>query len=75
MSDSRAGIVRLYQEGHGVMDISRLLNVPKQTVSKAIKRFEETGSNEDRARIGRPVTATTDENIQLIADIICYCNE
>ena len=75
MSDLRAGIVRLYQEGRGVMEISRLLNIQHLTVSKAIKRFEETGSNEDRAISGRPVSAITEDNIQLIADRICYCKD
>ena len=75
MSDLRAGIVRLHQQGNSQAEISRLLDVNKSTVSRAIKRFEETGSNKDRPRSGRPVTATTDENMQLIADKICYCND
>uniref|UniRef100_A0A915DCG3 Uncharacterized protein n=1 Tax=Ditylenchus dipsaci TaxID=166011 RepID=A0A915DCG3_9BILA len=37
------------------MEISRLLDIPHQTVGHAIKRFEETGSNDDRERSGRPV--------------------
>uniref|UniRef100_A0A915DD68 FAM91 N-terminal domain-containing protein n=1 Tax=Ditylenchus dipsaci TaxID=166011 RepID=A0A915DD68_9BILA len=37
------------------MEISRLLNIPQPTVSKSIKRFEETGSNEDRSRSRRPL--------------------
>ena len=75
MSELRAGIVRLHQQGYKVMEIARMLNCANQTVSYAIKRFEETGSNDDRPRSGRPATATTEESIQLIADRICYCND
>jgi transposase len=39
-----------------------LLNLPESTVRKAIKRFQETGSNDDRARTGRPRTANTPDN-------------
>ena len=35
MSDVRPAIIRLFQSGKGVSDISRLLRIPKQTVSYA----------------------------------------
>uniref|UniRef100_A0A915EM89 Uncharacterized protein n=1 Tax=Ditylenchus dipsaci TaxID=166011 RepID=A0A915EM89_9BILA len=71
MSDLRAGIVRLWKKQS---EIARDMNVPKQTVSDAIKKFRETGRNEDRARSGRPATATTPENIRKIKKKICHCN-
>ena len=70
MADLRAGIIRLHEQGQKAREIARLLDVPPRTVYDAIKRFEETGSNKDRPRSGRPATAVTDENIQLIADKI-----
>uniref|UniRef100_A0A915D4E4 Uncharacterized protein n=1 Tax=Ditylenchus dipsaci TaxID=166011 RepID=A0A915D4E4_9BILA len=36
--------------------------------SKAIRRFDESGSNADRPRSGRSITARTAENIQKIED-------
>ena len=47
MSDLRAGFVKLHEQGKSQREIVRLLGVPKATVQKAIKRFEETGSNAD----------------------------
>lgn len=75
MADLRPGILRLYGQGKTQAEISRLLNIDKSTVSRAINRYEETGSNEDRPRSGRPVTSKTEENIEKIAEKICYCND
>ena len=36
-------IIRLAEQGKGVMEIARLLQVPHPIVSKGIKRFRETG--------------------------------
>uniref|UniRef100_A0A915DVP8 Paired domain-containing protein n=1 Tax=Ditylenchus dipsaci TaxID=166011 RepID=A0A915DVP8_9BILA len=66
MAELRAGIVRLHEQGYSVMDISRMMKCPNQTVSYAIRRYEETQSNADRPRSGRPATATTPENIRKI---------
>jgi AraC-like DNA-binding protein len=73
MVDLRAGIVRLWREGKKQNEIARDMNVAKQTVSDAVKRFRETSSNEDRPRSGRPVTATTPQNIRKIKRKICHC--
>uniref|UniRef100_A0A915ECP1 Fungal lipase-like domain-containing protein n=1 Tax=Ditylenchus dipsaci TaxID=166011 RepID=A0A915ECP1_9BILA len=67
MADLRPVILRLYQEEKKVMEISRLLNISQPNVSRAIKRFEETGSNNDRAKSGRPVSANTEDNHTLAA--------
>ncbi len=74
MADLRPAIIRLWQIGKKKSEISRELIVPYQTVSDAIKRFEETGSNEDRVRSGRPATADTPENRRKIEEKICHCN-
>jgi transposase len=41
--------------------IAELFDVNRDTVSRAVKRFDETSSNKDRKRSGRPKTATNDE--------------
>ena len=58
MADLRAGIIRLHEQGQKPREIARLLDVPPRTVYDAIKRFEETGSNKDRPRSGRPGNPT-----------------
>lgn len=73
MADLRPAIVKLWENGKKKSEISSLLNVPYATVFDAIKRFEETGSNVDRPRSGRPPTAFSPENIQSIEEKICYC--
>ena len=73
MTELRAGVLRPWQEGKKQSEMAGDLNVPKQTVSYAVKRFRETNSNGDRARIERPAAATTPENIQSIKRKICHC--
>ena len=53
MKELRPAIIRMYQNGIPMREISRLLDVPKSIVIDDIKRFEETGTNEDRAGRGR----------------------
>lgn len=53
MNSNRDVIVRLFQEGRKQSDIARSLNLSMQLVSKAIKRYKETGSNKDRPGKGR----------------------
>ena len=48
MKEPRVAIFRLFEEGKKKREISRLLKVPEATVRKAIKRFQETGTHEDR---------------------------
>ncbi|EYC29659.1 hypothetical protein Y032_0006g3105 [Ancylostoma ceylanicum] len=47
------------ESGNGVLQISSLLNVPHLKFSKALKHFQETGTNGDRPERGRPRTANT----------------
>jgi transposase len=38
--------------GQSICKISRILNVSSRAVAKTIKRYDETGSHEDRHRKG-----------------------
>lgn len=62
MSNQRSAIIKLHEKGKGATEIGRLLDIHRNTVSKAIKRYQETGSNHDRPRSGRPKTANTAAN-------------
>uniref|UniRef100_A0A914EI27 Uncharacterized protein n=1 Tax=Acrobeloides nanus TaxID=290746 RepID=A0A914EI27_9BILA len=48
MKEFRPAIIRMHEHGVGKREIGRLLGIHEATVRKAIKRFEETESNEDR---------------------------
>ncbi|KAI1692207.1 winged helix-turn helix domain-containing protein [Ditylenchus destructor] len=54
MSSKRAAIIELYKQGQGVNNIARLLKMHKQSVIRAMSRFKELGTLEDRPRSGRP---------------------
>ena len=45
-------------------EVANLFGVSEQRVSGVMKRFRETGSHQDRARTGRPLTARTPVNVQ-----------
>lgn len=62
MKELRAGIIRLFEQGKSGRQIAKDMNLPQRTVSDAIKRYQETGSHEDRPRSGRPRTARTPAN-------------
>ena len=61
MKEFRAAIIRMHERGTGKREIGRLLGIDESTVRKAIKRFEETGSNDNRKR---EKTARSSRNIQ-----------
>lgn len=44
-----------------------LIGISKSTVSKTIRRFEETGTNKNRAKSGRPNTETSEERQMEVA--------
>ncbi|KAI1694081.1 winged helix-turn helix domain-containing protein [Ditylenchus destructor] len=54
MSSKRAAIIELYKQDQGVNNIARLLKMHKQSVIRAVSRFKELGTLEDRPRSGRP---------------------
>lgn len=62
MKDLRPAIIRAHNRGKKQNEIADFLGISQGTVSKAIKRFEETGSNQDRAGRGRPRKARTPIN-------------
>ena len=59
MKNLRPSIVRLFEQGQRKSEIARLLKINEATVRKAIKRFQETGRNDDRPRSGHLLTANT----------------
>ena len=52
-NSKRIEIIGMYERGYKVMKISKELGVKHQTVSKAIKRFNELGTSADRKIKGR----------------------
>jgi len=63
---NRAAIIDLYQKGFAQAEIVRRLLVPQRTVSHAIKRFNELGTDADRAGRGRKRTVCTSKNKKII---------
>jgi transposase len=60
-------IITLRHEGQSIQNISRTLKVSSNVVSKTIKRYDETGSQEDRHRKGRArvTSAAVDKYIRV----------
>ena len=52
--ETRQSTITLRQEGQSVRNVSRTFKVPSSAVAKTIKRYDETGSHEDRHRKRRP---------------------
>ena len=52
--EKRQSIITLRHEGQSTRNISRTLKVFPSAVAKNIKRYDETGSHEDRNRKGKP---------------------
>jgi transposase len=70
-AELRPAFVHLSKErGKTFKDIAEFFGVSRQTVSNAVNRFNETGSNNNRAGSGRKRTARIEENIQQIADLL-----
>lgn len=55
-NQDREAIIALHKRGKKPKDIISALKLPQSTVYKAIKRYKELGTSEDRPRSGRPVT-------------------
>jgi transposase len=64
-------ITTLRHEGQSIWKISRTLKVSSNAVAKTIKRYDETGSHEDRHRKERPrVTSAAENKLKLPASEI-----
>ena len=59
----RPAFVWLYQKGKTFKAIAEFFGVDRETVSRAIKQFEATGTHKNRKGSGRKRTATSDANI------------
>ena len=64
--EKRGAIISLYNDGKNPLFISNTLNIPRNTVYGAIKRYKELGILEDCPRSGRPVTVATIANKEKI---------
>ena len=62
MKDLRGGIIRLYEQGKTGYEIAKEMKLGSKTVYRIIKRYQETGSYNDKPRSGRPRTARTPAN-------------
>nr|CAH7752527.1 unnamed protein product [Callosobruchus chinensis] len=58
----RTRIIALWQEGLSRHQIANRLNVVRSTVSRTIRRYEETGEVNSRPRTGRPTVSTRRED-------------
>lgn len=63
-SEFRPAIIRMHENGKSMNQIAKDLGISRCAVQKAVKRFEETGSNKDRPGRGRKKTARSKKNIQ-----------
>lgn len=60
--EKRQYIIILRHEGMSIQQISRTLQVSSSEVAKTIKRYDETGSHEDRHSKGRPRVTSAAED-------------
>ena len=66
MKAFRPAIILMHENGIAKKEIARLLSMPESTVRDDIRRYEETGSNENRPKTNaHRKTARTPQNIQL----------
>src|SRR3954462_14363166 len=67
LQNLRDAIIQAHIRGKKQNEIADFLGISQGTVSRTIKRYEETGSNDNRKR---EKTARTPENIQLAREAI-----
>ena len=70
LKNLREAIIRAHNWGKGQREIADFLGISPGTVNKAIKRFEETGSYEDRPGRGPKKTARSQENVQRALEML-----
>ena len=67
----REAIIRAHDRGKTQREIADFLGIALGNVNKAIKRFEETGSHEDRKGRGPKKTARNRRNFQRAKIVFC----
>jgi IS30 family transposase len=73
--EERQSIITLRHVDLSIRNISRTFNVSSSAVAKIIKHYDETGSNEDRHRKGRPrVTAAAEDKFMRASGIAAQIN-
>uniref|UniRef100_A0A914EQS8 Transposase n=1 Tax=Acrobeloides nanus TaxID=290746 RepID=A0A914EQS8_9BILA len=70
LKNLREAIIRAHNRGKGQREIADFLGISSGTVNKAIKRFEETGSYEDRPGRDPKKTARSQENVQRALEML-----
>ena len=60
--EKRVAIITLRNEGQSVQKFAKTLNVSPSRVTKTIKRYNETGTHEDRPRKERPRVTSASED-------------
>jgi transposase len=65
----RGMIIGLHKGNHGASDISRILDIPRQTCQYVIKKFCEEGLTDTLPRSGRPPLLTEREERALIHQV------
>lgn len=61
--NERITIISLHKSGMKNADIVKVTGYGKMKVKRAVERFHELGTSEDRHRSGRPATAVTPKNV------------
>lgn len=64
--NKRAAIIALHRRGMKAANIIKTTGFARQTVYDTINRFQQLRTHEDRARSGRPYTATTPANVNKV---------
>ena len=56
--DIKKLVVDLYENGHKLIEISKILSQPYMTISNIVNKYINTGSVENKKRSGRPKLAS-----------------
>ena len=65
-------IIRAHDRGKTQREIADFFGIALGTVSKAIKRFEETGIHKDRKGRDPKKTARSRRNVQIAKIVFCW---
>ena len=67
MAEMRPFIIKLHEKGYSTREIEQLPDVSQSSVSRHIKRYEETGNHKDREGRGRKKTVRSKRNMPMMA--------